>query len=76
MEKDVVNLVVFNDEDFGYWKNQTHNYFLSQGCTIWEIVQETYVIPDTLFTRPNVSCKGMKTTIRPLISLHCSRDGS
>jgi hypothetical protein len=48
MEKGVVKLVVFNGEDFGYWKNQTHNYLLSQGHTIWEIVQEAYVIPDTL----------------------------
>jgi hypothetical protein len=48
MEKDVVKLVVFNDEDFGYWKNQTRNYLLCQGRAIWEIVQEAYVIPDTL----------------------------
>jgi hypothetical protein len=40
--------VVFNDEDFGYWKNRTHNYLLSHGHAIWEIVQEVYVIPDTL----------------------------
>jgi hypothetical protein len=48
MEKYVVKLVVFNGEDFGYWKNQTCNYLLSQGRTIWEIIQEVYVIPDTL----------------------------
>jgi hypothetical protein len=48
MEKGVVKLVVFNGEDFGYWKNRTRNYLLSQGRAIWEIVQETYVIPDTL----------------------------
>jgi hypothetical protein len=48
MEKDVVKLVVFNGEDFGYWKNRTRNYLLSQGRTIWEIVQEAYVISDTL----------------------------
>jgi hypothetical protein len=48
MEKGVVNLVVFNDDDFGYWKNRTRNYLLSQGLAIWEIVQEAYVIPDTL----------------------------
>jgi hypothetical protein len=31
----------------GFWllKNQTHNYLLSQGRAIWEIVQEAYVIP-------------------------------
>jgi hypothetical protein len=48
MEKGVVKLVVFNGEDFGYWKNQTRNYLLSQGHAIWEIVQEVYVISDTL----------------------------
>jgi hypothetical protein len=48
MEKDAVKLVVFNDEDFGYWRNRTHNYLLSQGRAIWKIVQEAYVIPDTL----------------------------
>jgi hypothetical protein len=48
MEKGVVKIVVFNGEDFGYWKNQTRNYLLSQGCAISEIVQEAYVILDTL----------------------------
>jgi hypothetical protein len=48
MEKCAAKLVVFNGEDFGYWKNRTCNYLLSQGRTIWEIVQEAYVIPDTL----------------------------
>jgi hypothetical protein len=48
MEKDAVKLVVFNSDDFGYWKNRIHNYLLSQGRAIWEIVQEAYVIPDTL----------------------------
>jgi hypothetical protein len=36
--------VIFNGEDFGYWKNQTRNYLLSQGRAIWEIVQTRYVI--------------------------------
>jgi hypothetical protein len=40
--------VVFNGEDFGYRKNRTHNYLLSQGRAIWEIVQEAYMIPATL----------------------------
>jgi hypothetical protein len=40
--------VVFNDEDFGYWKNRTHNYLLSQGHAIWEIVQHAYVISTML----------------------------
>jgi hypothetical protein len=48
MEKGVVKLVIFNGEDFGYWKNRTRNYLLRHGRTIWEIVQEAYVIPDTL----------------------------
>jgi hypothetical protein len=48
MENGVVKLVVFNGEDFSYWKNQTCNYLLSQGHAIWEIVQEAYMIPVTL----------------------------
>jgi hypothetical protein len=48
MEKGVVELVFFNGKDFGYWKNQTCNYLLSQGRAIWKIVQEAYVIPMTL----------------------------
>jgi hypothetical protein len=40
MEKGVMKLVVFHGEDFGYWKNRTCNYLLSQGRVIWEIVQE------------------------------------
>jgi hypothetical protein len=48
MEKGVVKLVIFNGEDFGYWKNQTRNYLLSQDCAIWEIIQEAYVILDIL----------------------------
>jgi hypothetical protein len=48
MEKGAVKLVVFNGEDFSYWKNQTRNYLLSQGRAIWEIIQEAYVIPATL----------------------------
>jgi hypothetical protein len=48
MEKGVVNFIVFNGEDFGYWKNRTRNYLLSQGRVNWEIVQEAYVIPGTL----------------------------
>jgi hypothetical protein len=48
MEKGVVKLVVFNGEDFSYWKNRTCNYLLSQGRAIWEIIKEAYVIPATL----------------------------
>jgi hypothetical protein len=34
MEKGVIKLVVFNGEDFGYWKNRACNYLLSQGRAI------------------------------------------
>jgi hypothetical protein len=43
MEKVAVKLVVSNGEDFGYWKNRTMNYLLSQGRAIWEIVQTRYI---------------------------------
>jgi hypothetical protein len=48
MEKGVVKLVLFNGEDFSYWKNRPRNYLLSQSRAIWKIVQEAYVIPTTL----------------------------
>jgi hypothetical protein len=48
MEKGVVKLVVFNGENFGYSKNRTRNYVLSQGRAIWATVQEAYMILDTL----------------------------
>jgi hypothetical protein len=48
MEKCDVKLEVFNDEDFGYWKNRTRNYLLSQGRAIWKVIQELYVIPTML----------------------------
>jgi hypothetical protein len=48
MKKGDVKLMVFNGKDFGYWKNWTHNYLLSQDRTIWEIVQQTYMIPTAL----------------------------
>jgi hypothetical protein len=48
MKKGVVKLVIFNDKDFGYWKNLTRNYLLRQGRAIWEIILEAYVIPATL----------------------------
>jgi hypothetical protein len=47
MEKGAIKLVVFNSEDFSYWKNRTKNYLLSQGRAIWEIIQTRYVIPTT-----------------------------
>jgi hypothetical protein len=48
MEKYDVKLVVFNGENFGYCKNRIHNYLLSQARVVWEIVQDAYVILDTL----------------------------
>jgi hypothetical protein len=48
MEKGAIKLVISNSEDFDYWKNRTRNYLLSQGHTIWEIIQEAYMIPETL----------------------------
>jgi hypothetical protein len=44
MKKDAAKFVVFNGEDFDYWKNRTHNYLLNQEYAIWEIVHEAYVI--------------------------------
>jgi hypothetical protein len=38
MEKGALKLVIFNGKDFGYWKNRTHNYPLSQDHAIWEII--------------------------------------
>jgi hypothetical protein len=52
MEKGAIKLVIFNGEDFIYWKNQTRNYLLSQGHAIWEIIQQAYVI---LTTHDNVT---------------------
>jgi hypothetical protein len=53
MEKGVVKLVIFSGDDFGYWKNRTRNYLLSQGHAIWEIVQEPNVIPVMLDNATN-----------------------
>jgi hypothetical protein len=64
MEKGVIKLVIFNGEDFGYWKNRTYNYLLSLGRANWEIILEEYVIPATLnnatqgeLTRYKNNCK-------------------
>jgi hypothetical protein len=61
--------MVFNGNDFGYWKNRTHNYLLSQGHAIWKIVQETYVILATLDNVTQGELQSIKITIKPLISL-------
>jgi hypothetical protein len=69
MEKDPVKLVIFNGEDFGYWKNRTHNYLLSQGRAIWEIIQEAYVIPMMLDNATQGEMQRYEKTTRLLISL-------
>jgi hypothetical protein len=69
MEKGTVKLVVFSGEDLGYSKNRTRYYLLSQGRAIWKIIQETYVIPDTLDHVTQGELQSMKTTTRLLISL-------
>jgi hypothetical protein len=61
--------MVFNGNDFGYWKNRTHNYLLNQGHAIWKIVQETYVISATLDNVTQGELQSIKITIKPLISL-------
>jgi hypothetical protein len=61
-----VKLVVFNDEDFGYWKNRTRNYLLRQGRTIWEIIQEAYVILDTLDHVTQVELQRYKSIYKAL----------
>jgi hypothetical protein len=38
MENGAVKLMVFNEENFGYWKTQTRNYLLRQCRAIREIV--------------------------------------
>jgi hypothetical protein len=48
MRIDAIKVVVFNGEDFGYWKNRTHNCHLSHRRAIWEIVPESYIILATL----------------------------
>jgi hypothetical protein len=69
MEKDPVKLVIFNGEDFGYLKNRTHNYLLSQGRAIWEIIQEAYVIPMMLDNATQGEMQRYEKTTRLLISL-------
>jgi hypothetical protein len=69
MEKDVVKLVVFNDKDSGYWKNRTRTYLLSQGRAISEIVQEAYVIPNTLGHATQGELQRYENNYKTLISL-------
>ncbi len=69
MEKGVMKLIVFNGEDFSYWKNQTHNYLLSQGHAISEIIQEAYVIPNTLGHATQGELQRYENNYKTLISL-------
>jgi hypothetical protein len=69
MEKGAIKFVIFNGEDFGYWKNQTRNYLLSQGRAIWEIVQEAYVILLMLDNTTQGELTWYEKTTRLLISL-------
>jgi hypothetical protein len=66
MEKGDVKLMVFNGEDFGYWKKRTRNYLLSQGRAIWEIVQEPYVIPVTLDNATHVELERYENNYKAL----------
>jgi hypothetical protein len=69
VEKGVVKFVVFNGEDFSYWENRTRNYFLSQGRAIWEIIQEVYVISDTLDHTTQGELQRYENNYKLLISL-------
>jgi hypothetical protein len=54
MEKSVVKLVIFNDENFGYWKNRICNYLLSQGrviSVIGRVLQSLFLAPATIKKR-------------------------
>jgi hypothetical protein len=66
MEKCVIKLVIFNGEDFGYRKNRTRNYLLRQDHAIWEIVQQTYVIPTTLDNATQVELQRYKNNYKAL----------
>jgi hypothetical protein len=69
MEKGVVILVVLNGEDFGYWKNQTRNYLLSQGRAIWEIIHQVYVILAMLDNETQGELQRYENNYKVLISL-------
>jgi hypothetical protein len=58
--------VLFNGEGFGYWKNITRNYLLSQGCAIWEIVQTRYVTPRTLENAIAAELQGYENNYKAL----------
>ncbi|KAG8099879.1 hypothetical protein GUJ93_ZPchr0013g36010 [Zizania palustris] len=42
---------LFDGKDFAYWKVRMEAYLLSQGSTIWEIVDSEYTIPETRITQ-------------------------
>jgi hypothetical protein len=69
MEKGVVILVVLNGDDFGYWKNQTRNYLLSQGRAIWEIIHQVHVILAMLDNETQGELQRYENNYKVLISL-------
>jgi hypothetical protein len=64
MENGAVKLMVFNEENFGYWKTQTRNYLLRQRRAIREIIQEAYMILTTLDNVTQGELQRMKITSR------------
>jgi hypothetical protein len=69
MEKGVVKFVVFNGEDFSYWKNRTRNYLLRQGRALWEIIHEAFVILMMLDNATQGELQRYENNYRLLISL-------
>jgi hypothetical protein len=66
MEKGAIKLVVFNGEVFGYSKNRTRSYLLSQGCAIWEIIQIRYMISTTLENATQGELQGFENNYKVL----------
>jgi hypothetical protein len=58
--------VVFNGEDFGYSKNRTRNYLLSQGRAIWDIIQTRYMISATLENATQGELQGFENNYKAL----------
>jgi hypothetical protein len=69
MEKGGVKLVVFNGDDFIYWKNWTCNYLWSQVVPFGRSYRKYTSSPQYLRMQPKVSCKDMRITAKPLIPL-------
>jgi hypothetical protein len=58
--------VIFNGEDFGYSKNRTRNYLLSQGRAIWDIIQTRYMISATLENATQGELQGFENNYKAL----------